>query len=229
MTLTNSRLRPKVSIFGPQALKFNNETLQELRGHLRAAAYHQWAIDILATLPSLLEDFSKDTPIFRHVETRPLFKTLIDGLQHGDFSPSLFPMPNYLLSPLVVIAQIVQYSGFIKAAAPGLEDTAALPSAIAVNHEILGLCVGTLSAFAAASSRSVAELYHHGAVAVRLSALAGALVDSREAILSPEEKSVSFSAYFANGPLEKGFEEASKSSTEVGSSLACNLILALKS
>jgi hypothetical protein len=59
--------------------------------------------------------------------------------------------------------------------------------------ETLGLCTGTLSAFAVDSSPSIEGIHQHGAVAVRLAILNGAIVDAEEASAGPGGESVSFS------------------------------------
>ncbi|KAI1394380.1 citrinin polyketide synthase [Hypoxylon trugodes] len=183
----------KVLLFGPQALAFDISFFNKLYNQLHEAPGNHWALDSVSTLPGFWKDLLKNIPKLQHLDGEQLLRDLNEGLKIGDISPSLFPLPNILLSPLVIIAQLTQYLSFLKAALPDLADNDELPASVTENTETLGLCTGMLSALAVGCSSSVAELRSYGAVAVRLAMLVGALVDAEE--LSPDSggKSVSFS------------------------------------
>jgi hypothetical protein len=118
---------PKVLIFGPQALSFGIGSLHKLRTQLQDIPAHQWAADTIAALPEVFDNLPKDIP---KLQSRQLLEELAHGLETGDILPSLFPLPNILLSPLVVVAQLTQFSTFLKTVYPNLTDTDPLPSSI---------------------------------------------------------------------------------------------------
>ena len=195
---------PKVLVFGPQALTFDVQSFNNIRIQLQETLHYRWTLDTVAALPNDWNTLSKSVTKLQKLDGGKLLKDLNEWLDGGKIPQSSFPLPNILLSPLVVIAQLTQYSAFLKAALPDLLDTQELPTSIKTSTETLGLCTGTLSAFAVACSSSMAELQHYGAVAVRLAMLVGALVDAEEA---PSNKSMSFSASWNSGEAGAAMKE----------------------
>lgn len=183
------RMGPKVFLFGPQALGFDTKLFATLHSHL----YGRWALDALSDLPDAWESLVKQVPKLQHVEGERLLRELHRALQTGSLPDSLFPLPNILLSPLVVIVQLTQYLAFVRSAFPGLADTDELPPSAMEASESLGLCTGILSAFAVSCASSLAKAQQYGAVAVRLSILVGALVDAEEASPDTGGTAMSFS------------------------------------
>ena len=183
----------KVFLFGPQALAFDPNSFNKLRTHLHEAPRNRWALDSVSELPNIWGALVNNVPKLQHSNGEQLLQDLVRGLQTGNISQSLFPLRNVLLSPLVVIAQLTQYLAFVRAALPDLADTDELPPSITDGAETLGLCTGILSAFAVGCSSSLAKLYHHGAVAIRLAMLVGALVDAEEVSPDSDGSSMSFS------------------------------------
>jgi len=209
---------PKVFVFGPQALSFDIGSFHKLRTQLQEASAHQWAIDAIAALPDIFETLPNDVV---KPQSRQPFEELINGLRTGEISPSFFPLPNILLSPLVVISQLTQFSAFLKTVLPSLTDTDPLPPSITDNTETLGLCTGILSAFAVASSSSLAELQTHGAVSVRLAMLAGALVDEQDTLPNSKGSSLSFSASWSALDSVANVNEVLKTFPEVSGPYTC--------
>lgn len=183
----------KVFLFGPQALAFDINFFNKLRIHLHETPGDRWALDTISELSNIWGTLVKDVPKLQHLNGEQLLQDLDLAVRTGKTSPSLFPLPNVLLSPLVVIAQLTQYLAFLRAALPDLADTDDLPTSVTSSTETLGLCTGMLSAFAVGSSPTIAKFQHYGAVAVRLATLAGALVDAEEASPDSDGKSLSFS------------------------------------
>lgn len=194
MDVSNSgpRSAHKVFLFGPQALAFDIVAFKKLSIQLQEDG-NCWALDVASVLFGVWGSLVKSIPKLQHVNGERLLRDLSEGLQTGKISQPLFPLPNVLLSPLVVIAHLTQYSAFLRSALPHLADTDKLPLSITESTETLGLCIGMLSAFAVSCSSSLVELRQHGAVAVRLAMLIGALVDAEEASPDSEGSSMSFS------------------------------------
>ncbi|KAL4812713.1 hypothetical protein BDW67DRAFT_188396 [Aspergillus spinulosporus] len=183
-------LRPKAFVFGPQNLSFDIGSFRKLHAQIQD---HQWVRDVLVDLPKYWNGFSAGDPKLQHVNAEGLLESLKAWISNGDVPMDAFPLPNVLLSPLVVVGQLVEYLAFLKAAFPNLGKNDDMPSLISEDIEALGLCTGTLSAFTVASASTIEEIHQHGGVAVRLAMLAGAIVDAEETSSGPEGESVSFS------------------------------------
>lgn len=177
----------KLLLFGPQAQSFDIDFFNDFRAQLGNSTCKSWALDALGTLPGVWDALAGQVPKLRHLENgRQLLQELSDRVRQQTGGVSLpFPLPNMLLSPLVVIAHLVQWTALlVRAAEEGEERGQPLPPSITEGAEVLGLCTGILSGLAAACSSSAAELERSGAVAVRLAMLVGALVDAEQ--LSPD-------------------------------------------
>lgn len=187
----------QIFVFGPQALSFNATSFESLHGKLHSDPLHSWALDALSTLPETLASASKEAPKLQQTNGLKAPEALRKALQTGHVEPDFFPLPNILLSPLVVVSQLVDYVAFLKASEPNLTETSKLPIPSNTDAETLGLCTGLLSAFAVASAGSVADLQRYGAASVRLAMLSGALVDAENALREPGKQSTSFSVSWA--------------------------------
>jgi len=185
---------PKSFVFGPQAISFDVDAFHKLRLQLQETPRSQWALNTAADLPSEWGTISENIKKLQDFDGKSLLERLNEWLVGAPIPEGSFPLPNTLLSPLVVIAQLIQYCAFLEAALPELRDTDELPATTKASTETLGLCTGTLSAFVVACSSSLADIGRYGAVAVRLAMLAGALVDAEEAARDVDDKSMSFSA-----------------------------------
>ena len=206
---------PKAFVFGSQAIPFTIESFNSLSIELKEAAHYQWILDAVATLPSDWNSIFSSVPKLQHSKGKKQLEDLNEWLRGGEVSQSSFPLPNVLLSPLVVIVQLTQYSAFIKSALPDLSDTDELPASLRASTETLGLCTGMLSAFAAACSSSLVELQQNGAVALRLAMLIGALVDVDDVSPDSEGESTSFSVSWNSAESEAAVKELLKRYPEV--------------
>lgn len=187
----------KLLVFGPQALSFSAASFESLRAKLEQDDLNTWALDVLSTVPAMLTLLSTKIPKLQILDQQNLLKSLIKALRTGEHTHDFFPLPNTLLSPLVVISHLAEYFAFVKAVNPDLHKLSRLSASVTDNTETLGLCTGVLSAFAVKAASSVADLKRCGAAAVRLAALSGALVDAEDASRPAAERSKSFSASWA--------------------------------
>ncbi|KAF2198499.1 putative polyketide synthase [Delitschia confertaspora ATCC 74209] len=199
-----------VFIFGPQALSFHQDSFIKLRNQLHQPG-NQWALDTIAGLSSFWLALVKDVSVLHHVEGQTLLEELATAIDTGELGKLHFPLSSILLSPLVVITELTQYVAFLKAGLPGLADKDELPSILLERTEVLGLCIGMLAGIAVNCSSSLSQLQHHGANAVRLAMLVGALIDAEQASPDSEGNATSFSVSWAgtetNATLEKVLAE----------------------
>ncbi|RAH44773.1 uncharacterized protein BO95DRAFT_474176 [Aspergillus brunneoviolaceus CBS 621.78] len=179
MTCLNNHLSPQILLWGSLALSFNASTLEHLCAVLRQHEENFWLADVLKTLPHACRTVLASIPaniIHRATGDQALrllreLEELFRGNRPIETAIPL-PLPNSVLLPLVVIAQLAQYCQYRHQRGPEAKTT-----------QTLGLCTGLLSAFAVSSSQSTEELHIHGAAAVRLGLLIGLMVDSQDASL----------------------------------------------
>ncbi|KAI0409011.1 citrinin polyketide synthase [Xylaria palmicola] len=199
MVLRSDPKRPRqVLLFGPQAMDFGIDSFKRLSSELHDESGVNWALEGIASVLDSWEQLEKEIPIFQYVDGRQLLQTLREGLRTGSIPQSLFPLPNILLTPLVIVSHISQYSALLRNTYPNLSHTDRLPASLNDNYEVLGLCTGILSAFVAACASTLSELEQYAAVAVRLAGLIGALVDAEEASPDSDGSAVSLSASWGN-------------------------------
>ena len=168
-----------VLLFGPQALSLHKYWLDQLKSDIIGNAENGWIIDVVAQLPTYLQTFLEKSSKFRMVPAVKLIEDLNDWISIGKTSLPSSHLPNVILSPLIVLSQLTQYSKYLKLA-QGEEQNAY--AAHSQQTEVVGFCTGLLSALAVSSAGDQAQFQQYGAVAVRLAALIGAFVDGQDAL-----------------------------------------------
>jgi hypothetical protein len=217
-TFTTLKPASTVLIFGPQALSFHQDSFTKLCSQLHEPG-NRWLLNAASDLFHFGTALSKDVPMLQRLDGQVLLEELAMGLQTGEMGKLKFPLPNIMLSPLVVITHLTQYSAFIRAGLPDLVDTEDLPSILLEKTEVLRLCTGIFAGIAVNCSSSLAQLQLHGANAVRLAMLSGALVDAEQVSPDSEEAislSVSWTGNETVASMEKllsVFPEVSQAST----------------
>ena len=97
-------------LFGPQALSFQEDLFHQLKSIVLENAENRWILDTLAELPSLLKTFLEKFPKLQATSGVQLLEDLNDWFKTAKVPPASFELPNVLLSPLVVLTQLTQYS-----------------------------------------------------------------------------------------------------------------------
>lgn len=169
-------------VFGPQCLAFDRTAASELRARLVGDKSMSWALETLRGLASYWAELESAVPALKDSNGEEALGDLNHWLSTGDFGVVDFPLPNILLTPLVVILHLAQYQQ-------------SRTSGKTSRHikETLGLCTGLLSAAAVSCSESDEQLQQYGATAVRLAMLLGAVVDGNDVSLGPESRAKSYS------------------------------------
>lgn len=193
-----------VLIFGSQALDFNQETADQLRSILLTNPALQWTHQVIANLPQKWEQVSQAIPELQDFQenAKSLLNQLNEWLKTGEHLA--FPLPNTVLTPLVVLVHLAQWTIFTS-------DEYAAPSRFPILAsqqlaETLGLCTGILSAAAISASANDAQLRRYGAVALCLAMAIGAVVDandSRDTKVDSDAAWKSFSAAWTSAELEE--------------------------
>jgi hypothetical protein len=172
-----------VLLFGPQALSFDEDSFHRLRSSVSGTANQHWVLDTTEELPGYWDDLCKELPKLQAVPGAKLLEDLGDWFRTGMMrQQAASHLPNTLLGPLVVIAQLTQYSEYLKLAHSEFGEQHDLYASSRPDTETIGFCTGILSAMAVSCSTNQAQFAEYGAVAVRLAMLIGALVDAQNAL-----------------------------------------------
>ncbi|KAL2808461.1 hypothetical protein BJX63DRAFT_439371 [Aspergillus granulosus] len=157
-------------VFGPQSLTFDKRALARLREDINGSSHRAWIQDALVGLSTFWITLSNSLPEVAGLLpiAEQHLHSLARVLEHGLEAPTL---PNIILTPLVVLTQLIEYSRYLTT--QQTPDTPTRTSAI-------GFCTGLLATYAVASSRTPDDLSRYGPVAIRLAMLVGALVDAEE-------------------------------------------------
>jgi hypothetical protein len=173
-----------VLLFGPQALSFSDQCFQRLRTAINNNPDNAWVRKIVDELPECTERACEQFPKLRSTPVVNLQNSLKEWLNSdANSAPVGFDsFPNSLLTPLVVLDQLTQYAQYVELAHVeiGLGSDIFGPQSRRI--ETLGFCTGLLTALAVSSSSTRTDFQRYAAVAVRLAALIGALVDAEDAV-----------------------------------------------
>ncbi|KAI4254411.1 MAG: hypothetical protein LQ352_003113 [Teloschistes flavicans] len=169
-----------VLLFGPQALAFDEASFHRLRSVISSDANHRWVLQVVEELPRHWDNLRRVFPELSTVPGARLLEDLGDWFRNGSMKRQATDshIPNVLLSPLVVIAQLTQYSQYLNSGSRSQQDVFA---SARTNAETLGFCTGILSAVVVSCSKDETQFAQLGATAVRLAMLVGALVDAQDA------------------------------------------------
>ncbi|KAJ5519536.1 polyketide synthase [Penicillium expansum] len=183
--VSNLPAEETVLLFGPQALSSEASTLNALQTKIVTEERHRWIRHTVADLPSVLQSVLQHCPdlarqaTWASSELQQLSSWLNTGSRVAVIDAST--LPNTILTPLVVITQLIQYIEYLDLirSSPNDRDDF-FPSNLQATSETLGLCTGILSALAVSSSNTRLQFETYGSVAIRLAMLIGLIVDSRD-------------------------------------------------
>lgn len=176
--LIGPRPGPTLLLFGPLALSFDAGAFAHLR-KTAAESDHSWMLEVVAELPQCWDAVAAAVGV-RGAAGREKLEDVQVAFQTGRPLETAFPLPNKMLVPLVVMAQLLQYAAFLRrtsAETDGRVDPFAAAAARTSGMETLGFCTGLLSAFAVSSAGSAKQFAQYCAVAVKLGMVAGMVAD----------------------------------------------------
>jgi hypothetical protein len=140
-----------ILLFGPQALSFRKDDFDQLRATILHEPKNRWIIDTLAELPNYWKLFEEKFPKLQAVKGKKLLDDLNDALKNGgEFTHDFLTVPNIVLSSLVVITHLTQYTQYLMIhAGEEQQDIYAIPGR---NTETVGYCTELLNALAVSST-----------------------------------------------------------------------------
>ncbi|PNY29434.1 Polyketide synthase [Tolypocladium capitatum] len=156
-----------VLLFGPQALAYTPSMFNDLRAAVWGKEEWSWLIDTISSLLDCWDAFATQFPQFKAVDGKKQLQELHESFKTGVMAAAGEPLPNIVLSPLVVIGHMVDYIRYRQNNPHHITGA-------------LGFCTGLLSAFAVALSKDDADLQTYGANAIRLAVLIGGIVDGQD-------------------------------------------------
>jgi hypothetical protein len=173
-----------VLLFGSQILSFDETSFRQLKASVSSDENHIWVLDALANLQEQWSTVCARFPKLLKIDGAELLRDLNTWFETGKLGQKYAnsPLPNILLSPLVVITQLMEYAEYLKASqSTDIQQYADLYALPRPHTETLGLCTGMLSAMVVSSSTNKIQFAKHGAIAIRLAMLTGAFVDAQDA------------------------------------------------
>lgn len=182
MMTSNANPKPVLLVFGPLALNIDAAAVSKIRD-AAASSGHRWLLDDVSNLSADYTTAKSRLPSLRTGQGPP------DGLDVGlsqlrqvslaiktgqplvESEYLSFPLPNKVLIPMVLVAQLTQYGEFLARTCTGY----ATDPREACNRAIqtLGCCTGLLGAFVASCSKNESQFRINAAAAVRLAMLIG--------------------------------------------------------
>lgn len=187
MAFSSSRLYDEklTLVFGPQTLDFDEALAKDLRSALLTNSNLEWIVDAVLQLPQHWKSVSRTLPFLQRFMGLHHLEALSTWIRIGEFPEGSFPLPNTILTPLVVITHLIQYSNFLDLLYPKTVQRDHLQAPFRHFVETLGLCTGMLTSATVSSSGNLAQLEKNGSVAIRLAMAIGAFVDAKETEIDP--------------------------------------------
>lgn len=162
---------------------------------------NQWVIDAVSQVTSTWATFVERFPQLKVIEGQQRLEDLSNWLNTGKITPAAQTLPNILLSPLVVISQLTQFTKYLRLTQPNAASSDDIYAKIGPNTETIGFCTGLLSALTVATAINKAQFEQSATTAIRLATLIGAFVDAQE-ISGPHKTSKSLATVW-NSPGAK--------------------------
>ena len=178
-------LRPDIIIFGPQRTFPKPESLARLRLVLLTEPCLTKFLAAIKDLPNLWSSLLKARPALERVPGIQVLEGLKTWVERGHLARPPNPLPNTLLTPLSVVADVVHYLHFVRLREVELGESHADIISNIKSRGLQGFGVGTLAALALACSKDQQDLGVFGSVALRLAVCIGALVDLESVFSDP--------------------------------------------
>ncbi|KAF4962499.1 hypothetical protein FSARC_9422 [Fusarium sarcochroum] len=202
LPVSDVALAPKsLLLFGPGVMSLDKEYLDRILSINKGRTTDQWALhaleDIQSCWGSLCEWIPKlqSTPGERHAQT------LAEWLRTGVIPPSstVANLPNSILGPLVIVAQLVEYLEHMNTSTHGsVQDEDEFQVHSGQDTETIGCCLGVFSALVVSLSTSWAQFFHNAGAVLRNVFVLGALSDAQD-VSKATGASVSFMVFWRGG------------------------------
>ncbi|KAL3479701.1 hypothetical protein BJX99DRAFT_255424 [Aspergillus californicus] len=195
-----------ILLFGCQWLSFTAADFHQLRATILDDPQFHWMLDILGELPAYYRTAAADAylPCLQTIDGEEELVQLERWFRCGELTGVEFPLCYTRLAPLLVMTHFVQYvqcQTLRRLGGTGSDWVGTVVDSGPV-VEIVGFCIGFLSAVVVSAAKTAEGLRTFGAVALRLGMLLGALGDVQEA----EEAYTSLATMWRSPLLEDRLE-----------------------
>jgi hypothetical protein len=207
-------------LFGPGVMTLDESYFNRIFTSIKDDNDHnQWALHAVEDIESCWDSLCKSMPKLQCVSGRKHAQTLTDWLRNGRITPgsTVANLPNAILGPLVLLAQLVEYVQHLKSVNRGERGFFKVPQG--PQTETVGCCLGCFSAVVVSTSSSWAQFCHNASAALRVMFVICALSDAQD---GPNETgpSTSLNAFWRGTRSATSLTTALEAYPEV-SSAAC--------
>ncbi|KAK8075465.1 Type I Polyketide synthases (Type I PKS) [Apiospora hydei] len=171
-------------LFGPGAMSLDEAYFNRIFSFMKDDAASQWASQAITDIGTVWDSLCASIPNLHQVNGAKDAQRLAGWLREGALPPksAVANLPNTILGPLVIIAQLAEYLQHVKSQSAYAGAAADGFSAPSPSHtETVGCCLGVFSALVVSSSSSWAQFCHNAAAVLRVVFVLGALSDVEDA------------------------------------------------
>ncbi|OQE32953.1 hypothetical protein PENFLA_c001G01385 [Penicillium flavigenum] len=187
-------------LFGPGAMSLDQTYFSRILSFVKDDAASQWAVRAIEDIESGWNALSESIPKLQQTPGADHARRLAEWLRTGVITPqaTIANLPNAILGPLVIIAQLVEYLQYVESSQSANGDGKLFQLPSAAQTETVGCCLGVFSALVVSSSSSWAKFHHNAAAVLRKVFVLGALSDAQD-ISDVTGSSVSLIAFWRGG------------------------------
>jgi len=210
-------------LFGHGAMSLDEAYINRVISIVKGNATSQWALHAIEDIESCWGSLCKSIPKLQQTPGASHAQILAKWLRTGAITPSstVANLPNSILGPLVIIAQLVEYLHHMSSLSQSsLGDGQGFQVPSGLDTETIGCCLGVFSALVVSSSTSWAQFFHNAAAVLRTVFVLGALSDAQDTYDSAGA-SVSLMVFWRGGQSVSDLKKALEGYPEVSS--ACQL------
>ena len=197
-------------LFGPGAMSMDQPYFSRLVSFVKTDTASRWALDAIEDIGSSWDSLREAIPKLQWTPGSSHAHQLAEWLRTGVIAPqsTVANLPNAILGPLVIIAQLVEYLRHVHSLSEsGLGNGHGFEVPPREQAETIGCCLGVFSALVVSSSSSWAQFRHNAAAALRTVFVLGALSDAQDAV-DTAGPSFSLIAFWRGGQSVSSLEKA---------------------
>lgn len=168
-------------LFGPGVMTLDETYFKRIFTCIKDDNDHnQWILHAVEDVESCWDSLCKSMPKLQRVPGRKHAQTLADWLRNGCITPgsTVANLPNAILGPLVLLAQLVEYVQHLKSVNRGERGFFKVPPSS--QTETVGCCLGCFSAAVVSTSSSWAQFCHNASAVLRVMFVICALSDAQD-------------------------------------------------
>lgn len=197
-------------LFGPGVLALDEPYFNRILSAVKSDTANHWALHAIEDIASYWDALCEAIPKLQRTSGVSHAQKLAKWLRTGAIAPesTVANLPNAILGPLVIIAQLVEYLQHANSLPQsGLEDARGFQVSAREQTETIGCCIGVFSALVVSSSSSWPQFCHNAAAVLRTVFVLGALSDAQDAS-DAAGSSVSLMAFWRGGQSVSDLEKA---------------------